>query len=129
VIRLLSEPQVVTWTTNEEYRVVVGGGPSLIAIASCDEYEEAHWLAEQMRQQPSPIIRNMFDMMRAGIKLQGREDTFAGHVRLTASQRAYVAGALAEAYMGGAVAAPSTNRLKWHADIAEAVLGPLRLER
>lgn len=129
MIRLLSEPQVVTWTTDQEYRVVVGGGPSLIAIASCDDREEARWLVEQIRQQPPSTIRNMFDMMRAGIRLQGREDTFAGHVRLTASQRSYVAGALAEAYMGNSVAGPSADRGKWHADLCEALLGPLRLER
>lgn len=128
MIRLLVEPRVIVWATDREYRVVADG-PDPLHLASCEDREEGRWLVEQMRQQQPEAIRNMFDMMRAGIRLLGREDMFAGHVRLTASQRSYVASALTEAYLSGSVEGPSRNRLKWHAELSEALLGPLRLER
>lgn len=126
---LIGNPRVMTWTTDKEYRLVGDLGESVVHLAAADEREHVLWAVAMMKQQPPPVIRNMFDVMRAGIDLQGREDTFSGMVRLTASQRSYVAGALTEAYLSGSVAGPSINRGKWHADVAEAVLGPLRLER
>lgn len=126
---LIGNPRVMTWTTDREYRLVGDLGESMIHLAAMDEREHAMWAVAMMKQQPPPVIHNMFDMMRAGIELQGREDMFSGMVRLTASQRSYVASALTDAYLSGAVAGPSLNRGKWHADVAEALLGPLQLER
>jgi hypothetical protein len=126
---LFQEPSMVTWTTDQEYRLTASFGGSQIHLASATEREHVLWAIELLRQQPPPLVHNMFDMMRARIAAQGREDTFSGSVRLTASQRSYVASALVEAYIGGAVTGPGVNRGKWHADLCEALIGPLRLER
>lgn len=58
--------------------------------------------------------------------MKRKEDIFAGHVKLTATQKAYLAYALQELYMSGRWIGRDKRR-DIHEAVMAAVLGPLRM--